>query len=106
MLRPKAPTDLTLAPVAAGIDLNLQRLRDLETADEIVTELALELNVAGAGRTREERVEQVMRVALRDVDLHGWHADVSEDASRIHLHGGSVTLDVGLSAALERYIAG
>jgi hypothetical protein len=28
-VRPRVPTDLALAPVAAQIDLNLQRLRDL-----------------------------------------------------------------------------
>ncbi len=27
-IHPKTPTDLTLAPVAVGIDMNLQRLRD------------------------------------------------------------------------------
>jgi len=86
--------------------MNLQRLRDLPTSDEIVAELALELNVAGAGRSEEERADQVLRVALRDVELHGWGAEVSDDASRIHLHGGSVTLDIGLSAALQAYIAG
>jgi hypothetical protein len=106
MIRPKATADLTLAPVAAEIDLNLQRLRDLPTETEIVVELALELNAAGAGPTREERADQILRIALRDVDLHGWDASVSEDASRIHLEGGSVTLDVGLSAALQAYIAG
>lgn len=105
-LRPKVTADLTLAPVAAEIDLNLQRLRDLTTPAEIFGELALELNALGVGVTREERAAQVLEVALRDVDLHRWVAEVSDDASRIHLHGGSVTLDVGLSTALQHYIAG
>jgi hypothetical protein len=105
MLLPKTPTDLTLAPVAVAIDLNLQRLRDLISPAEIRQEVVLELNVA-EGRTREERATQILRVALRDVDLHGWEAEISGDRSRIHLHGGSVTLDIGLSAALQQYIAG
>jgi hypothetical protein len=104
-LRPKTPTDLTLAPVAVGIDMNLQRLRDLTTAAEILNEVALELNVV-QGQTREERATHVLRIALRDVEMHGWDAEITEDGSRIHLHGGSVTLDVGLSAALQHYIAG
>jgi len=105
-IRPKTPTDLTLAPVAVEIDLNLQRLRSLTTPAEIFGELALELNVGQQGATREERAAQIVRLALRDVDLHGWRVEMSDDASRIHLHGGSVTLDVGLSAALQRYIDG
>ena len=105
-LRPKVPTDLTLAPVAAAIDLNLQRLRGLSTREEIFSELALELNLGSTGHTREERAEQVLRLALRDVEMHGWHAEVSDDATRIHVHGGSVSLDLGLSAALAEYISG
>ena len=106
MTRPKVTADLSLAPVAANIDLNLQRLRDLSTRDEIFSELALELNLGSMGNTREERAGQILRFALRDVELHGWHAEVSDDATRIHVHGGSVSLDLGLSAALEEYISG
>jgi hypothetical protein len=36
--------------------------------------------------------------------MHGWEASVSDDAMRLHLAGGSVTLEVGLSSALQRYI--
>jgi hypothetical protein len=106
MTRPKVTADLSLAPVAANIDLNLQRLRGLSTREEIFSELGLELNLGSTGHTREERAEQVLRFALRDVDMHGWHAEMSDDATRIHVHGGSVTLDLGLSAALEEYITG
>lgn len=106
MTRPKVTADLSLAPVAANIDLNLQRLRGLSTREEIFSELGLELNLGSTGHTREERAEQVLRFALRDVDMHGWHAEMSDDATRIHVHGGSVTLDLGLSAALEEYISG
>ena len=42
-LHPRVPKDLALAPIAAGIDLNLQRLRDKEPS-EIGFELALELD--------------------------------------------------------------
>lgn len=102
-LHPKMPADLTLAPVAAGIDLNLQRLRDKEQT-AIVDELVLELNQPAPGDTRAARAKQVLRVAVRDVDMHGWTAEISSDATRVHLRGGSVTLDLGLSAELQRYI--
>ena len=104
-VHPKTLTDLTLAPVAAEIDLNLQRVRDLTTADEILGELALELN-ENEGSTRKERAAQIVKIAVRGVELHGWQAEVTDDASRIHLSGGSVTLDLGLSTALQRYIDG
>jgi hypothetical protein len=102
-LRPKVPADLALAPVAAGIDLNLQRLRDMDES-EIVEALALELNQSVPAATRDARAEQVLRVALRDVDLHGWTAEISADSTRLQLRGGSVSLDLGLSALLQRYI--
>lgn len=102
-LRPKVPTDLALAPVSAGIDLNLQRLRD-KSQQELLTEIGLELNDSVPAATREERAQQILEVALRDVDLHGWTVEISEDGSRVHLAGGSVSLDIGLSAQILRYI--
>jgi hypothetical protein len=103
-LRPKNPTDLTLAPVAAGIDLNLQEIRDV-SVDEIGGAVALALNT-GPAETRDGRADQIREVAVRLVDLHGWSAEVSGDASRLHLSGGSVSLDLGLSAAIRAFIEG
>jgi hypothetical protein len=105
IMRPRVPADLSLAPVAAGIDLNLQRLRDLNSP-EIVDDLVLELNQPAPAETRDARAKQVLRVALRDVDLYGWAAEISRDATRLQLRGGSVSLDLGLSAQLQRYIDG
>ena len=45
-------------------------------------------------------------MALRSVDLHGWSTDISEDHSRLRMTGGSVSLELGLSAAVTRYIEG
>jgi hypothetical protein len=103
-LHPRNPTDLTLAPVAAEIDLNLQRLRD-KSAVALITEVALELNQE-TPKTRDARAEQILQVGLRDVNLHGWRAEITDDATRLHLSGGSVSLDVGLSAEILQYIEG
>lgn len=103
-MRPKKPIDLALAPVAAEIDDNLQRLRDKSSAEEIEFEITLETDWPKVKGTREEREKRLREYALRNVDLHGWDAKVSEDGSRICLIGGSVSLDLGLSAAILRYI--
>ena len=102
-LHPKNQRDLMLAPVAAAIDANLQRLRDRSPQD-VVAELELELDRPAMCIERDERAELVLRQALRGVDLHGWSATVTDDGSRIHLDGGSVSLDLGLSAAVAGYI--
>jgi hypothetical protein len=102
-LRPKTPTDLALAPVAAGIDINLQALRD-RTPQEIDYELSLQLDQPLIADTRAERAEHVARAAVRGIDLHGWEATVTEDGCRLRLSGGSVTLDLGLGAALMGFI--
>jgi hypothetical protein len=101
--RPRTPTDLTLAPVVVQIDLNLQRMRDKSAAD-VEAELELEFDQPANSADRAERVELVLRQALRDVDLHGWRASISDDGSRVQLEGGSVTLDLGLSVGITRYI--
>ena len=102
-IHPKTQKDLLLAPVAAEIDRNLQRLRVGSTYD-VLAELELELDRPAMYAEPAERADLVLRQALRDIDLHGWTATLSDDASRIHLAGGSVSLDVGLSPVITRYI--
>jgi hypothetical protein len=104
-LLPKEPADLALAPVAAHVDQNLTRLRDL-SVDEIAVDLAVQLNDSPTAEGPEERAERVRRAALRFVDMHGWHAEITPDHARLRLSGGSVALDLGLSATLHDYIAG
>lgn len=103
-LLPKTHEDVALAPVAVSIDRNLQRLRD-KTLDEIEYELQLELDRPLLEGTRDERAEHVRRLALRGVELHGWKAEVTDDGARLRLTGGSVSLDIALSASLMSYIA-
>jgi hypothetical protein len=101
-VHPKVPKDLALAPVAAAIDLNLQRLRD-QPPNVIERALQSELDRADHN-TAEKRTASVRDVALRGVDAHDWEADITEDACRLRLSGGSVTLDLGLGEAVMHYI--
>lgn len=102
-IHPKDRRDLMLAPVAAEIDRNLQRLR-AGTVRDVVAELELELDRPAVCLDRDGRVELVLRQALRHVDLHGWTAEITSDATRLTLAGGSVSIDLGLSAAIMSYI--
>jgi hypothetical protein len=104
-LHPKTPKDLMLAPLAAEIDINLQEIRDIPPS-EIESELALRLNldVDLTGSDPEKRASWVLQFAVWNVDMHDWHAEITGDHARLRLSGGSVSLDVGLSAAIHRYI--
>lgn len=92
-----------LAPVAAEIDQNLQRLRR-QTAGDVRYELELELDRNALIRDRGGRVEAVLDQALYDVNTHGWTASITDDGCRLHLAGGSVSLDLGLSDGIIEYI--
>jgi hypothetical protein len=102
-LHPKTPMDLSLAPVAANIDHNLKRLRG-KSPDEISLELLIEFDKPIDEQSRDARAAQVLRQALRDVDLHGWNAELTPDASAVQLSGGSVSLDVAVGAKVASYI--
>jgi hypothetical protein len=102
-VHPRHARDLMLAPTAAGIDLNLQRLRDL-SPEQVQAQLALELDYEPRGEDRAARTTLVLQQALRQVELHGWQAAISDDGWRLHLTGGSVSLDLGLSAGITRYL--
>jgi len=102
-IKPKKPKDLMLAPVAAEVDMNLQNLRDKSPA-EIAQSLAIALNVDLAGSGPAERAARVLDEALRLVELHDWDAAIADDFTRLRLSGGSVSLDLGLSATITEYI--
>ena len=40
------------------------------------------------------------------MDCHGWQGEITADSARLRLIGGSVTLDLGLSANILRFIHG
>jgi len=106
MTHPKSSTDLFLAPVAVQIDGNLQRIRDL-TPGQIRAELDLELDrPEGPSADRAERQERILQAALRNVNLHEWSAVISDDGVRLRLDGGSVSIELGLSASIIDYVDG
>jgi hypothetical protein len=102
---PREPRDLSLAPVAVKIDRNLQPLRDIQP-DEILAHLELVLDRPETTGARHERADRILESALRNAELHGWRAEITSDGSRIRLTGGSVSLDIGLSATIVRFIEG
>ncbi len=93
-----------LAPVATEIDRNLQDLRE-KSPEQVRATLELEQNRSMTNDDREKRRAEVLRSAVRFVDMHGWEATITEDDSRLHLSGGSVTIDLGLGASVAQYIA-
>ncbi|MBV8990134.1 MAG: hypothetical protein JO372_16395 [Solirubrobacterales bacterium] len=102
-IHPRQQKDLMLAPVAAEIDFNLQRIRD-RSPREVEAQLELELDTPAMSADRDERAQLVLLQALRNVSMHGWTASITDDSSRLHLDGGSVSLDLGLSAGITAYI--
>lgn len=104
-LLPKNPVDLALAPVAIHIDRNLSRIRDMSPA-AIDADLQRQLDSSPQREDANERCERVRELALRGIELHGWEAAVSYDWTRLRLSGGSVSIELGLSAAIRDYIAG
>ena len=104
-LHPRLGNDLLLAPVAVGIDLNLQEFRDLDPA-KIREYLELELDRPELNALPAERAARVLEAACRNANLHGWTAEITPDHARIKISGGSVTLDIGLSASILRFISG
>jgi hypothetical protein len=80
-----------------GIAAVVDPQRDVDEYVEDAHRLELELDRPAARTDRDERAQLVLEQALRNVDLHGWSAAISDDGCRLQLTGGSVSLDLGLS---------
>lgn len=103
-VRPRQPKDLVLAPVAVEIDLNLQRVRGKSPAE--IEAAFPTIDLREWPDSPDGRAARVLDLALEMVQLRGWEAAVTEDHSAIRLSGGSVTLDIAVSASVARYIEG
>jgi hypothetical protein len=105
-LLPKHPADLALAPVAAGIDHNLQQLRDLSPED-ISYNIALTLDYIPFRDDVSERAECIRKRALLLIKrTYGWQAEVTPDHTRLRLSGGSTPIELALSPSIHEYILG
>ncbi len=104
-VHPKHFKDLVLAPVAVEIDLNLQRVRG-KSAEEIEAAFDARVDVRPWRDDREGRAARILDLAVAIVDLRGWEATMTEDYSAIRLSGGSVSLDISVSASVLRFIEG
>ncbi|QEC46474.1 hypothetical protein FSW04_02020 [Baekduia soli] len=100
---PKELKDLALAPVAVAVDENLRFLRT-RTPEELGAALELVLDRATPDPSRETRLAQVLEAAIRDVDLHGWQATMSDDGSAVRIAGGSASLDISVGATVLHYV--
>ena len=85
--------------------MNLARLRDMSPA-EIDFQIALELDRPERSGTAEERMARLRAVAVRNVELHGWTATITDDHCGMRLSGGSVSIDLALSVPMMRFIDG
>lgn len=104
-LHPRVPNDLMLAPVAVAVDQHLEEFRD-RTPAEIVAYLELELDRPEADDSVEERSARILAAAVRNANMHDWSAVITDDHCRLRISGGSVTLDLGLSASINQFIEG
>ncbi len=92
-----------LAPVAVEIDSNLRGMRDRSVRD-VESQLELKLDTPAMRTVRAEREDLILRLAVHNVEMHGWRAAITDDGCRVHLEGGSVSIDLGLSANITAYI--
>jgi hypothetical protein len=104
-LHPRVGNDLLLAPVAVALDQNLQEFRDL-SPEKIRDYLDLELDRPELDGSEQERAARVLEAASRNANLHGWTAEITSDNDRVRISGGSVTVDIGLSASILSFILG
>ena len=104
-LHPRVPNDLMLAPVAVAVDQHLEEFRD-QTPAEILAYLELELDRPEVDSSVAERTARVLAAATRNANMHDWDAVITDDHCRLRITGGSVTLDIGLSASIHHFIEG
>lgn len=99
---PHSAADLALAPVLIGIERNLDRLRD---SDDVEYDLALELNDDDRWyHSARERAGRVKQMATRDVDLHGWQVDPTDDLHGLAVEHGEFRVSVMFGKRLVDYV--
>jgi hypothetical protein len=100
--RPHSVADLALSPVLVNIERNLAWLRD---NDGLEYALAVELNDDDSlYPTASDRARRVQKVAVRDVDLHGWTVTPTADLQGLAVTHGEYTVSIMLGRRLAGYV--
>ncbi|HEU4513216.1 MAG TPA: hypothetical protein VFR87_08925 [Nocardioidaceae bacterium] len=101
-LYPHSGSDLALAPVLILIERNLEMLR---SAEDVVFELALELNdIESLYQTPESRAERIVRAVTRNVNLHGLEVAPSPDLAGVTVSHKEYRVSLMLGTRLNAYV--
>ncbi len=99
---PHSPADLAIAPVLIQLERNLDLLR---RADDLVFELALELNdTESLYETPRSRAERVVRAATRNVSLHGLVVSPTLDLQGLSVAHGEYRVSLMLGGPVAAYV--
>ena len=79
-------------------------LTGMSNPEDIVTGLNAGANDFIVKPFNEPELQARVNVGVRMVELHSWQAEITDDAARLKLSGGSLTIDLGLSASIMQYI--
>lgn len=101
-LYPHSGSDLALAPVLIQLERNLEMLR---SAEDVVLELALELNdTESLFQTPESRAARIVRAATRNVNLHGLEVAPSDDLAGVTVTHKEYRVSLMLGSRLGEYV--
>ncbi|HEX6247604.1 MAG TPA: hypothetical protein VFZ64_07005 [Nocardioidaceae bacterium] len=95
---PHSTSDLALAPVLIQLERNLEGLR---RADDLLH--ALGTDDAGPASSRD-RAEQVVRVAVRGVNLHGLAVAPTPDLNGLSVEHGEYRVSLMLGGRVTEYV--
>lgn len=99
---PHSPADLAIAPVLINVERNLDLLR---RADDLVLELALELNdTESLYETPRSRAERIVRAATRNVNLHGLAVSPTADLQGLSVTHGEYRVSLMLGGRVAEYV--
>jgi hypothetical protein len=99
---PHSPADLALAPVLIAIE---RRLAQLRASDDLELLLALDLNDEDRFyHGPAERAARLERFATRELDLHGWTVQPTQDLYGLLVQHGEHTVSVMFGKRLACYV--
>jgi hypothetical protein len=100
--RPHSLADLSLAPVLIEVERNLAWLR---ASENLEFELALQLNDDDSRyKGPAERADRIVRCVTRNIDLHGWKAEPTQDRYGVSLRHGDYQVSLMFGELLTGYV--